>query len=57
MGGNTYSGEKTAERSVSEKFITWFNGVEFKDDNEMAQALTEIKAECNVRLEAIAEEE
>ena len=57
MGGNKYQASDAPKRTVSEKFVTWLNGISFTNDDEAAQALTEIKAECNVRLDLIAEEE
>ena len=57
MGGNTYSKTDTPERSVCDKFITWLNGIEFRNDKEMLIALKEIHSECTVRIGAMEEEE
>jgi hypothetical protein len=55
--GNTEYSKSTSKRSMIDKFITWLNGIDFEDDNEAAQVLTEIKAECNNRLNIIAGED
>jgi len=57
MGGNTYSKTDTPERKVSEKFVTWLNGIEFRNDKDMMIALYEIRDECSVRISAMEEEE
>jgi len=57
MGGNTHSKPEEVVRTVSEKFITWFNGIEFEDDAEMIVALVEIKDNCKARLLALEEED
>lgn len=59
MGGSTYQNPKTPsesfERTVSDKFVTWLNGVDFKDDDEHTRTLIEIVSECNLRIQAIGE--
>jgi hypothetical protein len=57
MGGNTYSKTDIPERKVSEMFVTWLNGIEFRNDKDMMIALHEIKDECGIRLTAMEEEE
>ena len=56
MGGGSYSKTDTPERKISEKFVTWLNAIEFKDDDEMFKALSEIESEVTVRLSAMGEE-
>ena len=55
MGSPKYSaGEKLV--TVSDKFIVWLNSIEFKDDDEMHDALDDIRSECSTRLIAMDEE-
>ncbi len=62
MGGDTYQKPASLEesvpkeRTVGDKFVTWLNGVEFKDDVQMTVALFEIRDECEVRLAAMEED-
>lgn len=45
MGQVNYSAP-TTERTVTDKFVTWLKGIEFRDDSELIQALTDIRKAC-----------
>jgi hypothetical protein len=54
--GTPHTEPKPIEKVVVEAFITWFNNLEFKDDDEMFKALNEIESEVTIRLSMIGED-
>lgn len=52
MGDGTYSDptKPLSERKVVDKFITWLNAIDFRDDTQYVETLTEISNECNTRI-------
>ena len=55
MGSPGYT--KTAEVTPSDKFVTWLNGIDFKNDHEMLVSLRNIHSECAIRIDALEEAE
>jgi hypothetical protein len=53
--GTPHTEPKLTQKIVGEAFVTWFNNLEFKDDDEMFKALNEIESEVTVRLSMIGE--
>ena len=59
MGSNEYSKPKEEEIDdvpATDKFVAWFNALEFKDDAEMENELVGIMHECNTRLSLMKDE-
>ena len=53
--GTPHKESKPIEKVINEAFVSWFNNLEFKDDDEMFKALNEIESEVTIRLSAMGE--